>query len=42
MYQNLSSFYPNIELIPENNIEKMDGMRPEAIKIKFDAFKGKN
>ena len=36
------SFYPNIELIPENNIEKMDGMRPEAIKIKFDAFKGKN
>ena len=36
------NFYPNIELIPENNIEKMDRMRPEAIKIKFDEFKGKN
>lgn len=36
------NFYPNIELIPENNIEKMDRMRPEVIKIKFDEFKGKN
>lgn len=33
------NFYPNIEAIPNRNIEKMDQMSPEAIKIKFDAFK---
>jgi hypothetical protein len=36
------NFYPDIEEIPNRNIEKMDEMSPEAIKIKFDEFKRKN
>lgn len=36
------TFYPDIESIPDRNIEKMDQMRPEVIKIKFDEFKEEN
>lgn len=33
-------FYPDIESIPDRNIEKMDAMHPEELKIKFNEFKG--
>ena len=35
-------FYPDIEAIPERNIEKMDAMRLDEIKDKFNEFKGEN